>query len=65
MTKIACRFTEKTPRLILAEKWNVTIPDWLDDETVAEQNLCVYDEELSETEDRCIIMHLGNCYNFL
>ena len=32
-------FEEKTPRLILADAWNVSIPDWLKDEQVLEQKL--------------------------
>ena len=32
-------FAEKTPRLILADAWQVTIPDWLKDEQVLDQNL--------------------------
>jgi hypothetical protein len=39
LTRIKCTFSEKTPRLILAEEWNVSIPEWLDDETVLCQNL--------------------------
>lgn len=32
-------FSEKTPRLVLAEKWNVTLPDWLTDAEVLDQGL--------------------------
>ena len=32
-------FIEKTPRLVLAEKWNVTLPDWLTDAEVLDQGL--------------------------
>ncbi len=32
-------FKEKTPRLILAESWNVSIPDWLTDKEVLDQKL--------------------------
>jgi len=38
-TNIHCTFSKKNPRTILAEKWNATIPEWLDDETVTEQDL--------------------------
>jgi len=38
-TSISCMFTEKTPRLVLAEKWNVIVPDWLDDDIVTDQSL--------------------------
>lgn len=39
--QIACRvlFEEKTPRLVLAEQWNVEIPDWLSDSDVLGLNL--------------------------
>lgn len=39
LTGIECKFSEKTPRLILAEEWNASIPEWLDDEAVMNQNL--------------------------
>jgi hypothetical protein len=32
-------FSEKTPRLVLAEKWNVVLPDWLTDAEVLDQGL--------------------------
>lgn len=32
-------FKEKTPRLILGDLWDVTIPDWLNDKQVIEQHL--------------------------
>ena len=32
-------FDEKTPRLVLAEKWNVQVPDWLTDADVLDQGL--------------------------
>ena len=32
-------FNERTARLVLAEQWNVQIPDWLTDKDVIEQNL--------------------------
>ncbi|MEW8186358.1 MAG: hypothetical protein AB2794_15285, partial [Candidatus Thiodiazotropha endolucinida] len=31
--------SEKTPRLVLAEKWNVVLPDWLTDAEVIDQGL--------------------------
>jgi hypothetical protein len=40
---IICNFTKKTPRLLLAEKWQVEVPEWLDDETVTAQNLLQLD----------------------
>jgi len=36
---IAVTFEEMTPRLILADSWKVTVPDWLTDEQVIGQNL--------------------------
>lgn len=40
-TQIDCpsEFHEKTPRTVLAEKWNVSLPDWLDDKDIVEQGL--------------------------
>ena len=32
-------FSEKTARLVLAEKWNVRLPDWLTDAVVLDQDL--------------------------
>ena len=32
-------FSEKTPRLVLAERWNVLLPDWLTDAEVIDQGL--------------------------
>ena len=37
--KLVADFDEKTPRLILADAWSVSIPDWLKDEQVLEQKL--------------------------
>lgn len=39
LTGSECKFAEKTARLILAEEWKVSIPEWLDDETVLGQSL--------------------------
>ncbi|MDD3580047.1 MAG: hypothetical protein PHW74_03380 [Desulfobacca sp.] len=36
---LTCNFSEKTPRLLLAAKWQVELPDWLDDATVRSQKL--------------------------
>lgn len=38
-------FSEKTPRLVLAEKWNVVLPDWLTDAEVLDQGLLNIDVE--------------------
>jgi hypothetical protein len=39
--QIGCsaHFEEKTPRLVLAEQWNVDIPDWLTDADVLDHHL--------------------------
>jgi len=37
--RIDISFDQKTPRLILCERWNVLLPEWLDDETVTSQKL--------------------------
>ena len=34
-----CRVRELTPRVILADRWGVTIPDWLDDQRVESEKL--------------------------
>jgi hypothetical protein len=34
-----CDFVEKTARIILAETWNVTLPEWLKDEDIEALNL--------------------------
>lgn len=36
---LSCNFSEKTARLILADAWNVTVPEWLQDEDVVTQKL--------------------------
>lgn len=36
---VTCEFNEKTARLILADRWNVSVPEWVDDETVLAQGL--------------------------
>lgn len=36
---IEAEFTEKTPRSILAQRWNVAIPDWVSDEAISGQGL--------------------------
>lgn len=64
-TNITCTFTEKTPRLILAEKWNVTIPDWLDDEMVTGEHLLhlpVDSEHPARFEDRMLVFFLGTTF---
>ncbi len=41
----SARFSEKTPRRVLAEKWNVVLPDWLTDAAVLDQGLLNADIE--------------------
>ncbi|NTV35886.1 MAG: hypothetical protein HGA53_02940 [Anaerolineaceae bacterium] len=42
---LPARFQEKTARLLLAELWNVTLPSWLDDDTILTQGLLNLDVE--------------------
>ena len=61
-TAISCSVTEKTPRLILAETWNVIVPDWLDDDTVTDQSLLslpVETEHAARFEERMLAHFLG------
>jgi len=55
-------FEEKTARLVLADQWNVQIPDWLDDEIVVEQRLLdlqVDVEQAARFEERILAHFLG------
>lgn len=64
-TCIPCTFSEKTARIILADQWNVSILDWLDDDTVLEQNLLELDVKTdppSSFEDRLLVHFLGNVF---
>jgi len=64
-TNIPCTFSEKTPRIILADKWNVTIPEWLDDEIVTDQNLLGMDIEVEYQVgfgDRMLVSLLGQAF---
>jgi hypothetical protein len=56
---LSCKFTEKTPRLLLAEKWQVEIPVWLDDETVTSQDLLQIDilPKLSSNFEETMLRH--------
>ena len=40
---IGCKCSEKTPRVILADTWSVSIPGWLTDEMVLSQKLLELD----------------------
>ncbi len=39
MVSVPAQFAEKTPKLILAETWQVFVPDWLRDDQVLDQKL--------------------------
>jgi len=54
-------FSEKTARLVLAEKWNVRLPDWLSDADVLDQGLLNIEidtqkEQMTFTD--CVLVHL-------
>ena len=36
---LSCQFRRMTARMILADKWHVTLPEWLDDQTVLDYGL--------------------------
>ena len=48
---LQCRSRQLTPRLILADRWGVSIPDWLDDEMVRSENLLNFDISPGVSED--------------
>jgi len=39
LVQLPCDFVEKTARLILAEAWNVILPEWLTEEDIVAQKL--------------------------
>ena len=51
--QIGCssQFEEKTARLVLGEQWNVSLPDWLTDADVLEQNLLEIDVDSQQRTD--------------
>lgn len=58
-------FEEKTPRLLLADEWNVQIPDWLTDNDVLDYNLLelhVDSQEQTSFENRLLARLLGNVF---
>jgi hypothetical protein len=59
-------FEEKTPRLVLAEKWNVQIPDWLKDGDVLDQGLLNLDiqpqKEITSFSSRLLVHFLGAAF---
>jgi len=56
-------FMEKTARLILAEKWNVRLPDWLTDSDVLDQDLMnievAFQKEQTSFTNRLLVYLLG------
>jgi hypothetical protein len=59
-------FSEKTARLVLAEKWNVRLPDWLTDADILEQSLLELEidsqkEQMSFT-NRLLVHLLGPAF---
>ena len=58
-------FEEKTPRLILADLWQVTIPDWLEDKQVTEQNLLdikLPEQKYDDFINTMLAALLGECF---
>lgn len=59
---LTAAFEEKTPKLILADQWNVTLPDWVTDADVISHNLLrlsVAPKELTSLENRLLSHLLG------
>ncbi|TET34869.1 MAG: hypothetical protein E3J72_12090 [Planctomycetota bacterium] len=59
------KFEEKTPRLVLAEQWNVQIPEWLTDTDVLDFNLLdipVDSQKQTDFENRLLIHLLGAAF---
>ena len=66
--QIGCpaHFEEKTPRLVLAEQWNVDIPDWLTDADVLDHHLLeivVVSNKSMLFETRFLSHFLGPAFN--
>ena len=59
-------FKEKTARLVLAEQWNVLVPDWLTDADILEQNLLEIEvdsqKEQTSFTNRLLIHLLGSAF---
>ena len=53
---VSCEIKEKTARLILADRWNVSVPEWVDDETVLTQSLLDIEVEKAAPTSFCIRM---------
>jgi len=65
--QIGCssQFEEKTARLVLGEQWNVSLPDWLTDADVLEQNLLEIDvdsQQRTHFETRFLTRCLGGTF---
>lgn len=65
--QIGCssQFEEKTARLVLGEQWNVSLPDWLTDADVLEQNLLEIDvdsQQRTHFETRLLTRFLGGTF---
>jgi len=65
--QIGCpsKFEQKTARLVLGEQWNVSLPEWLTDADVLEQNLLEMDVEFQERahfETRFLGRFLGSTF---
>jgi hypothetical protein len=66
--QIACpaHFEEKTPRVVLAEQWNVDIPDWLRDADVLDHHLLeikVASQKSMRFETRYLSHFLGAAFD--
>jgi hypothetical protein len=68
---LSASFREMTPRLVLAERWHVTLPDWLDDEMVLQNGLLGLDIGLQDHRrmgprgsfaDRLLVHMLGSAF---
>ena len=60
-----CAFDEKTPRIVLAEYWNVTVPEWLSDSEVIDHKLLEFDvENKNQTSftNRLLATFLGSVF---
>jgi hypothetical protein len=59
-------FGEKTPRLVLAEKWNIQLPDWLTDADILDQGLLSIDfkpqKEKTSFRNRLLVHLLGSAF---
>lgn len=65
--QIGCpsQFEEKTARLVLGEQWNISLPDWLTDADVLEQNLLEIDvntQQRTHFETRFLTRFLGGTF---